>query len=232
MGLDIYVGSLTRYYCRDWESAVQRLGRDMGIAVKVIAPSRDHAPPPTADEARSIISPWMQKLRQSAAKSGITVREWDEHTNDYFTDKPAWDCYDALRLWAARDEHPAGFLSRLRPARGIDADPSLKKSVALASNGRYHQIVSGAEFWLPIEQNVVFNSVDPTMNPTRFGSTICLQQQLRLLNERTWRSNAMAATSGEREPTSMADKARSAWQILTSLVDQACAYSLPMKLDY
>jgi hypothetical protein len=30
MGLDIYVGSLTRYYRRDWETIVQQAGRELG----------------------------------------------------------------------------------------------------------------------------------------------------------------------------------------------------------
>src|SRR6266436_6378887 len=36
MGLDIYVGSLTRYYAGDWETVVQRHARETGVSVRVV----------------------------------------------------------------------------------------------------------------------------------------------------------------------------------------------------
>jgi hypothetical protein len=36
MGLDVYVGSLTRYYARDWETIVQKWGRESGTRVEVL----------------------------------------------------------------------------------------------------------------------------------------------------------------------------------------------------
>jgi hypothetical protein len=38
MGLDVYVGSLTRYYTGDWETIVQQAGREMGLEVRVERP--------------------------------------------------------------------------------------------------------------------------------------------------------------------------------------------------
>jgi hypothetical protein len=39
MGLDIYVGSLTRYYARDWETVVQKHARESGIKLTVVRPN-------------------------------------------------------------------------------------------------------------------------------------------------------------------------------------------------
>ena len=52
MGLDVYVGSLTRYYAHDWETAVQRLGCEQGIPV-VIVRARLQSPDAITDPARS-----------------------------------------------------------------------------------------------------------------------------------------------------------------------------------
>jgi len=38
MGLDVYVGSFTRYYAGDWETVVQRYGRETGLKVDVVRP--------------------------------------------------------------------------------------------------------------------------------------------------------------------------------------------------
>ena len=36
MGLDVYVGSLTRYYLGDWETIVQRIAREQGFDVQIV----------------------------------------------------------------------------------------------------------------------------------------------------------------------------------------------------
>src|ERR1041385_367893 len=41
MGLDIYVGSFTRYYRGDWETVVARVAREQGISFQVIRTNPD-----------------------------------------------------------------------------------------------------------------------------------------------------------------------------------------------
>lgn len=36
MGLDVYVGSLTRYYSGDWESVVEQAAREQGLDFHVL----------------------------------------------------------------------------------------------------------------------------------------------------------------------------------------------------
>ena len=36
MGLDIYAGTLTRYYTQNWKTAVQQFGEAHGIPVQII----------------------------------------------------------------------------------------------------------------------------------------------------------------------------------------------------
>ena len=58
VGLDVYVGPLTRYYLGDWETVVQRLGRERGFPVKTIRPSADQQsaePKLSAAEAHEIV---------------------------------------------------------------------------------------------------------------------------------------------------------------------------------
>jgi hypothetical protein len=51
VGLDIYMGSLTRYYAREWESAAQQAAREMGVEFEVI---RQHDPPDAISDSAQI----------------------------------------------------------------------------------------------------------------------------------------------------------------------------------
>lgn len=66
LGLDVYVGSLTRYYAHDWETAVQRLGCEQGIPV-VIVRARPQSPDAITDPAtiRSGVVTWRSNLNKA-----------------------------------------------------------------------------------------------------------------------------------------------------------------------
>jgi hypothetical protein len=64
MGLDVYVGSLTRYYRRDWETFIQQAGRETGMTVQMVYLNE----PDTDDEilseeeTRAAILEWRSSL--------------------------------------------------------------------------------------------------------------------------------------------------------------------------
>ena len=103
MGLDVYVGPLSRYYAGDRETIVQQVAKGSGIAVEIVRPKpprrgwfkklRDglHFFRPTAEES---VRRWRNRLRREL---GISDLDWNEDPEtEYMTDKPAWDCYGAL----------------------------------------------------------------------------------------------------------------------------------------
>ena len=51
MALDIYVGSLTRYYVQDWETAGARAAREMGASYEVVRPQPHPAEDAVTDPA-------------------------------------------------------------------------------------------------------------------------------------------------------------------------------------
>ena len=104
MGLDIYVGSLTRYYTGDWLTAVQRFGQDSGIEVAVVRadPGPQDAVTDPA-EVRAAVVDWQAGL---AAGLGCAV-DWPEGLElPYWSDKPAWDGYGAVVVAAAYEVEP------------------------------------------------------------------------------------------------------------------------------
>lgn len=119
MGLDLYVGSLTRYTSGDWLTIVQQAGLANGVDVQVV-----HAQPEPPDAVsdprliRDAVEEWRQGL---GAGLGVDC-DWPETVDSpYWTDKPDWDGYGAVMLMAAYDERPD-----LRPRGG----GMLRRSVA------------------------------------------------------------------------------------------------------
>ena len=103
MGLDVYVGTLTRYYAGQWETIVQRTGREQGFAVEV---QRQHVDAAVTDPAalEPVLIEWRDTLSAALSTHLRGPLRWDEGMGpDYFTDKPAWDCYGSLLVWAAHD---------------------------------------------------------------------------------------------------------------------------------
>jgi len=108
MGLDVYVGSLTRYYAGDWELIAQQVAREAGVPLQIV---RTNADPADAIRDPAIIGPvvnrWRDQLSASLSEHLSAPLDWNEEADQpYFTDKPAWDCYSGLMLWAAYSEHP------------------------------------------------------------------------------------------------------------------------------
>ena len=147
MALDVYVGSLTRYYAGDWESVGERTARERGGQFD--RPSRrlgrragSAADPPAVLAWRRVLS---RSLAPHLASRSPGTKRWKRR---WFTGRPGWDGFGSLVLWAAYAEHPA----LRRPAslpEEWDDDPALVRSNAEGFRSRYSHLVRNVELWLP-----------------------------------------------------------------------------------
>src|SRR5512139_2610382 len=98
MGLDIYVGSLTRYFARDWKTILEQLAERGEIPeVRVVRASEPKDAIADPEQLRPTVLAWRQALSAGLAEHLSAPLDWDESaTAPYFTDKPSWDCYGAL----------------------------------------------------------------------------------------------------------------------------------------
>jgi len=133
LGLDVYVGPLTRYYTGDWKLITQQAAEAEGVEFHVI---RQNERPPDAitdqGQVLSAVTAWRDAL-VAAAGGDLPRLDWDDSpTREYFTDKPDWDGYWALRLLAARDE----FADERAPTRielpSRKSDPITPASIDVA----------------------------------------------------------------------------------------------------
>ncbi len=159
MGLDIYVGALSRYYPREWQNEVQQMMADPEARVTIdgidypaselqVTEVKSGTPafaPANFPEALAAIEAWRSNIAQALEKPDFDWAEREE--SPYTTRKITWDCYSALLLWAAHEEHrdlpcpatPAGEMP--------DEDPALVRSRSDQNGSKYPHLLGGTEMW-------------------------------------------------------------------------------------
>lgn len=190
MGLDVYVGSLTRYYARDWETIVQRLGREHGFEVQMIGAPDESDAITDPESIRESVCAWRDMLTAGLGEALDAPLDWDEsNESPYFTDKPAWDCYTSLKLWGAYAEQtelirPTAFVSDLA------SDEAYTKCTEPDFPSEFAQLLRDVEIWLPHDFEFTFRAPDVGGREMEFGSAVALRRQLDELNRRTWDADA------------------------------------------
>jgi hypothetical protein len=227
MALDVYVGSLTRYYTGDWENVAERSDRARGSGAQV-GRRRDAA------NMRSAVLAWREALAASLGSALAMGLDWDEVPEaPHFTGRPGWDGFGSLVLWAAYAEHPALRRPERLPEEWDD-DPALVRCNAEGS--RYSHLVRNVELWLPIPFDFTFEGQDVDGRRIVMGSVATLARQLGELNGLTWkaREGDVARWAAEMPPerAMLEAKARYAFAVLGDLLRRASEHRLPMKLDY
>lgn len=74
MGLDVYVGSLTRYHGGDWETVVQQAAREQGIDVHVLRVEEAAESTRKEEEFHSLVEEAVEGLRERGYE-GQVVRQ-------------------------------------------------------------------------------------------------------------------------------------------------------------
>jgi hypothetical protein len=227
MALDVYVGSLARYYAGDWENVAERAAGTRHGGPQA-ARQRD------AESMRPAVLAWREALAASLGNTVIIVWDWDESAEaPHFTGRPGWDGFGSLVLWAAYAEHPALRRPDSLPEEWDD-DPALVRSNAEGS--RYSHLVRNVELWLPSPFDVTFEGQDIDRRRIVIGSALTLARQLGELNGATWRAGESEvmrwARAAPGDSAGLELKARYAFAILYDLVRRAVEHRLPMKLDY
>jgi hypothetical protein len=211
VGLDVYVGSLTRYYVEGPADVVERIARYQNV------PAGDGN---DAEEViRAAVVRWRDGLSRWLGDRLAGPLDWDESAPaPCFTDKPGWDGYGGALLLAAHDEHP-----ELPPPAQVSADwpddPAYLAASARGAGSRYSQLLT-PELWLPCRFAFTVHTRDITGEEVELGSSVALLDQLELLSAR----HGLAA--------GLADPAGSGLAVLLRLAERSVAHRVPMKLDF
>ena len=259
MGLDVYVGPLTRYYAGDWETVIEQYAREHGVDLEVVRPKEDAAANDRelqeileefareegyeiqiggtesdaaidADALSEAVDRWRAALSEAVG----LVLAWDESPEaPYYTDKPAWDGYGSLQVLEAYDEHRRDTLPK-RAVSEWDKD-STWRTVAAGAAPRYRHLYA-PEIWLPSDFDLPLPADDVAGNPIFVGSSVRLLAELRALNERTYRGSADDLARWRKEGAEadgpFNNAARFGLAVFVDLAEKSVREHLPMALDY
>jgi hypothetical protein len=219
VGLDVYVGSLTRYYVEGPADVVERIAHHQGVAA---GDGQD------AEEViRLAVVRWRDGLNRWLGDRLAGPLDWDESgPAPCFTDKPGWDGYGGALLLAAHDEHP-----ELPPPAQVSADwpddPAYQAASARGAGSRYQQLLT-PDLWLPCRFGFTVHTRDITGEEVEIGSSVALLEQLELLSAR-YRLDGPAPAAGDH---SLSAAAGSGLTVLRRLAERSVAHQVPMRLDF
>ena len=260
VSLGIYVGSLTRYYAGDWETADPSQSQDPVGRYDIV--HRGVAGPSADDwtRIRESVLAWRELLNRelsrptrgpvslanlqgydalfSAERTRLLKRplDWDESDKAaWFVERPDWESYVGVLLLAAYAEHP-----QLRPPTRIPSnwaeDPAWHSSTADNCRGSRYQQIFRPELWLPGDFAVTFDAEDPAGDRIVIGSSIALLEQLRDVERRAFDSQSSGARNlqelAEDAPSNFKSVARGGFRVFLRLAEISVSDHLPMKLHY
>jgi hypothetical protein len=221
VGLDVDVGSLTRYYVESSADVVERIARHQGMAV---SDGQD------AEEViRAAVVGWRDGLSRWLGDRLDGPLDWDESAPaPCFTDKPGWDGYGGTLLLAAHDEHP-----ELPPPALVSADwpddPAYQAASARGAGSRYRQLLT-PELWLPCRFDFTVRTQDITGEEVEVGSSVALLDQLELLAARYRLDDRPPEPAADGHSLSAA--AGTGLAVLRRLAERSVVWRVPMRLDF
>jgi hypothetical protein len=220
MGLDVYVGSLTRYYVEGPADVVDRVARHQGVIPDGQAPE---------EVIRSAVLRWRDGLNRWLVDQLDGPLDWDESgPAPCFTDKPGWDGYGGTLLLAAHDEHP-----ELPPPALVSADwpddPAYQAASARGAGSRYNQLLT-PELWLPCRFDFTVRTQDITGEEVEVGSSLALLGQLELLAARYRLDDRPPEPAADGHSLSAA--AAGGLAVLLRLAERSVVCRVPMRLDF
>lgn len=221
MGLDVYVGSLTRYYLEGSADVVDRIARRQGL------PAGDGQ---DAEEViRTAVVRWRDRLSSWLGDRLTAPLDWDESgPAPCFTDKPGWDGYGGALLLAAHDEHPE-LPAPARVSADWPDDPAYQAASAPGAGSRYHQLLT-PELWLPCRFDFTVRTQDLTGEEVELGSSQALLGQLELLSARYRLDSQPPELAADGRSLSAA--AGNGLAVLRRLAERSVTNRVPMKLDF
>jgi hypothetical protein len=237
MALDIYVGSLTRYYLNDWETVAARIMREDGIPYQVVRPQSEPddavTDPAVVKEA---VESWRKSLEAGLRQHLTAGLSWDEEPDaPYFTDRPAWEGYAGLVLLAAHTEHPE-FPRPECATTEWDKDGAYQAAVSPDFKSRF-SVLYDVGIWLPCFFSFKFKAPDVAGAEMWFGSSLELLDELRRLNEETYRGSSDDLSKwkkfeGVDKENTFDKSALCGLAMFLELAQLSVDHKLPMKLDY
>lgn len=255
MGLDVYAGTLTRYYSHGWKTRMQRYAEEHGKEYSRISPDgKDYDLSERDPEIyRRDIMEWMDWILESLARDGGgTHGHWTEDDGcPYYTDKPDWDAFGAMLLVTACHIYGEPVPPKVEKDWKYYEDPLI--DMLCGDYGENMSLLSGVTWWLPLPLRFIMEASKPYGEDVTIGTTEGLKGELREINRNVWdadRETIIGWSSSEGYPDDWEmgritnrdgetvpeydteSLAKFAFSILYQAVEFSERYGVPIILDY
>ena len=260
MGLDVYAGTLTRYYSQNWKTVVQKWAEANGYKFHIINPLTNEDSEPKEDsspeEIHEAIVAWQNDLIKALSSSlEKTFSPWSENADiPYYTNKPDWDAFGALLLVAACCSYNVSIPETVEKDWDFWENPIIMR---LGSDkDKVWSLLKGADWWLPLPGSICFTTTLPNEEQTLVGTLDGLDKELTKINDMAWQADeatiiSWATTQGypveeklaqdgpfrnmDLEPDTTYNTqslAKYAYSILYQALKFAQKHQVPITLDY
>lgn len=134
----------------------------------------------------ALVRNWRDALAASHPEGANLDWNWPESLDTpYETDKPNFDGYGAVQLWAAYPSHP-GLVGPETADLDWENDSVFQQAKSLS--GPFDHIIQ-PELWLPVEFRDVFEANELSGGKVKIGSVFELWREFSNLNDKTWRAS-------------------------------------------
>ena len=170
MGLDIYSGTLTRYYARNWRTSVQRWGEENGMQVNIVRANEQEGEAVPPEEILADVTAWRDQLVSALSKELSQPPLWNEDigTTPYYTEKPDWDAVGALTLYTVCRALDKPVPETVDKSFDVWETPEYKAYAGQQTS--MISLFSGGGWWLPIADSFAFKGYLPTGREVVFAT--------------------------------------------------------------
>jgi hypothetical protein len=230
MNVELFVGTMTRYYSEQWQNAATRQGRRSPFGGK----DSQHAVTDPV-ELQGIIADW---LDQATGKLRDHLKEplsWQEGMlAPYHVGELGVPGYGGLILLAAYTNN-AHLPRPLASMKTWDKDPAVEASLNATKKDPLWEIVN-CGIWFPNQFSFGIGMKDPSGTPLKAGSIELLWRGLEYLNEVNWGAGADDIAGWRARGLGETDSFETQAQFGFAVFHDMCRLSrenrLPMKLHY
>lgn len=196
-GLDIYSGSLAKFYKNDYTSTQALAAKELGMEFKTVFP--DGEPKwLTEGNADKKVKKFLRKIETDRAGDGIDITHWNEGFNEYHIEQLGWENLSALiyiTAYTIRQD-----LQRPTNFSGVYEDYEAYQDAT--EKGYYFGplLILESDLFIPSQDSSVVIQENPLKEELVITTTFNLRMTLEFLNKNVWSGKARPDEWLERGP--------------------------------
>ena len=189
MGMDIYAGTLIRFYSDNWKTAMQQWCESNGMNYQRITPEEDNGETMSQEEVEETVVEWCDGMISALSNHFDTaLPTWKEdNIRPYYTEKMDWAAYEALRLFIACKTYGEPLPPIFKADNQFD-DFDIAERVN-NSNDLNLSLFMGASHWIPLDYPFVIGARTPMGREIVLSSTGALLRELEYINTLGWNAD-------------------------------------------